>query len=388
MHVILDARWIFPEISGIGEYTRQLLRQMPRLASDVKFSVLFSDHNLRERTLKEAGIAETPNVQIVMTKEGLFSLRNQFHLPLLLRKLNADVFHSPNYMIPLAAFPAGRRGKCGCVVTIHDMIPFLFPDHAPKAKKTRMFPLYKALMRSIALRADRIITVSERSRSDVVECLNVTDNRKVLKIYNGVSSRVENVADNKAWGSGINDGQPKFTALYVGRSDPYKNLPTLIKAVAMIVQQSPGRLSLVIAGTPDPRYPAAVDLVKKSGLENCVKWTGYLHDEALAQVYAAADFLVQPSSYEGFGLQVLEAMQAGLPVIAARGGALPEVCGEAAIMVNPGDVQELSEAMQMLMNTPSEAARLRQSGWRNIKRFNWRKTAEETLAVYRELAEQ
>ncbi len=389
MHIVLDARWIFEEISGIGEYTRQLLRQLPALAPEDRFSVIFAEEHLRERTVQETGLERFPNVTTVMLPAGLFSPKSQLLLPQMLRRLHADVFHSPNYMIPLAAFPAHKRGRTACVATIHDMIPFLFPDHAPKSRKTRMFPLYKKLMRMIAARTDAIITVSDASRRDIIECLNIAENEqdKVVRIYNGVSARDTGSRPAAPTAPIAKQKSRHFTALYVGRCDPYKNLDTLIRAIGLVETEPEwkGLLELKIAGTPDPRYPEAVELVRQCGFEYCIKWTGYLHDAELAQLYTAADFLVQPSRYEGFGLQVLEAMQAGLPVIAARGGALPEVCGSAALMVEAGHAEELRDAIITLMCDPAKADRLRKAGYENVKRFNWRKSAEETLAVYRQM---
>lgn len=389
MHVVLDARWIFNQISGIGEYTRQLLRHLPELAPEIRFSVIFEKEHLRERTVQEDALDQYANVTTVMLPAGIFSPKSQLLLPLMLRRLQADVYHSPNYMIPLAAFPAHRRGRTACVTTIHDMIPFLFPDHAPQSLKTRFFPLYKMLMRMIAARSNAIITVSDTSRRDIIDCLNIAESRqdKVIRIYNGVS--VRNVSEPhtaEAAPTTKQDGR-HFTALYVGRSDPYKNLETLIRAIGLVETEPEwkGLLDLKIAGAPDPRYPEPVELVRRCGLEHCIKWTGYLHDTELAQLYAKADFLVQPSRYEGFGLQVLEAMQAGLPVIAASGGALPEICGNAALMVEPGNAEELQNTIITLMCNPIKADELRLAGYENAKRFNWQKAAEETLAVYKNL---
>ena len=127
MNIVLDARWIFKERSGIGIHTRELAAALARIAPMHHFTLLFQDQALLERTRDEAGLAAFPNMECVVFPCGIFSPKSQLLLPGLLRRLKADVFHSTNYMIPLPAFPRGKRGRIACVVTLHDTVRIHLP---------------------------------------------------------------------------------------------------------------------------------------------------------------------------------------------------------------------------------------------------------------------
>ena len=136
MKIAIDARWIFNEISGIGAYTRDLIRLLARIDQSNQYLLLFSDADLVERTVQETDIAGVESIQTVLLPYGLFSIRNQLQLGSFLRRHAVDVYHSTNYMIPLPAFPRNRSGRPRCVVTIHDVIPMIYPHHAPRSRKS------------------------------------------------------------------------------------------------------------------------------------------------------------------------------------------------------------------------------------------------------------
>lgn len=385
MKIAIDGRWIFPEISGIGNYTRQLLHQFSRLPLDHRLLILFDNPELQTRTIQETGIGNVAAIETVCVPWGVFSLQSQLRLPAFLRRHQVDCFHSPNYMIPLRAFPRNRIGKIACVTTIHDVIPMLFPDHAPKSRKTRLFPIFRALMHEIGRRADAIITVSEASRRDIIRQLRIPEARaeRVQTVYNGVSERFcpADVTPPLA-----EPAAPEYTLLYVGRADPYKNVGALIRALKIVHTTTDLPVRLRIAGAPDPRYPETTDLADALGIRNAVTWTGYLTDEALVDAYRRADLLVHPSRYEGFGLQIVEAMACGTPVICSTGGSLPEVAGEAAIQIDPDDVDGLVQAIVRVLTHPDLADTMREDGFRQASRFTWETAARNTLAVYESVA--
>lgn len=383
MRIAIDARWIFPEISGIGNYTRQLIQQLIELDSENDYLILFHDRSVMYRTVVEAGIDAAPNFSAVHIPYGVFSLTNQVLMPIFLRRKRVDVFHSPNYMIPLLAFPRRRTGRTKVVTTIHDLIPLVFPNHAPKSKKSRMFPLFKRIMHEVGMRSDRIITVSEASRKDIIQYLAIPTDREnyVIAIYNGVADIFASLRPEGMCGTQRVHGR----VLYVGRSDPYKNLQTLIHALAIAREQTGEALTLVIAGTPDARYTEPADLVKELHLEEAVSWTGYLSDEDLAAEYAKANMLVHPSLYEGFGLQIVEAMASGTPVICSNRGAVVEVAGDAALLVDPEDRAAMGAAIARMTTDSGLASKLSQLGLARVARFSWTEAARATLAVYNDL---
>jgi hypothetical protein len=155
MRIGLDARWIFPEITGIGSYTQELIRHLVRLDTDNEYLLFFGSEAVRDRTADYAGLDQAAHVTSAIVPYGPFSPKSQLLLPGLIRRARLDVFHSTNFMIPFPGFPRNRRGRTACVVTIHDLIPLLFPEHTPRALKTRFHPVYRRVMKEVGLRADR-----------------------------------------------------------------------------------------------------------------------------------------------------------------------------------------------------------------------------------------
>ncbi len=389
MKIAIDARWIFPRISGIGAYTRELLSALARLDANNDYTVFFNRADVRDRTAREAGLLDHPNFALRLLPWGVFAPLSQLALPGLLHRERFDVFHSPNYMIPLPAFPRFRAGRTRAVVTIHDVIPLLFPDHAPRSRKSRVFFLYRWLMAEIARRADMIIAVSEASRVDCLAKLHISPERadRVCAVPNGVSARFKPPLEGAAPRRHPEDRTSVRTCLYVGRADPYKNLDGLLRAFAKIHGELPFPLKLVMAGPRDDRYPEAPALARELGVADQVVWTGYLSDSELVHHYQQADLLVLPSRYEGFGLPVVEAMACGTPVVCSTAAALREIAGTAALFAEPDDISGLAQNMRNILTQPALSARLAHDGLLQAARFTWTRTATETLAVYQRAAD-
>jgi glycosyltransferase involved in cell wall biosynthesis len=384
MKVCLDARWIFAEISGVGAYTRSLIRELTLLDRANTYVLLFQNMELVERTARETGFREAPNVSTHVVPYGVFSIRNQLYLPAWLRQNRVDVFHSTNFMLPMLAFPRHRSRTVRAVVTIHDVIPMIFRDHAPRSRKSRVYPLYAGIMREIGARADAIITVSEASRRDIIRHLNIPmhEQEKVTAIHNGVAPTFhETPARHRERGP-----KDMRTILYVGRADPYKNLGMLLRAFARCRTTVPFPLQLVLAGSPDPRYPEPHALAEELGIADAVRWTGYLTHEQLVDQYRSADVLAHPSRYEGFGLQLVEAMACGVPVVCTMGGSQPEIAGDAALVVPVDNEQAFADAVSNVLRSPELADTLREKGIKRAAVFTWEETARKTVRVYSNVA--
>lgn len=387
MRIAIDARWIFPHISGIGAHTRELIRALAAEDRHHEYLLLFQDPALRDRTLEETGAGAFPNVRTCLFPHSVFSPRSQLALPRFLRQQRVDVFHSTNYMIPFLAFAPARPGPMACVVTIHDLIPLAFPEFTPRSKKVRIFPLYRRIMLEIARRADAVITGSQATHADILRHLGaaIGPAERIHIIHNGVSDRfcpAPNFTNRPA-----RRPDEVRTLLYVGRADPYKNLATLIRAMGEARKNCPFPLALVVAGSPDPRYPEAAQLAAQLGLADSIRWTGYISDAELLALYRQSDLLVHPSRYEGFGLQIIEAMACGLPVVSSRAGSLAEVAGNAAQLLDPDDVAGFSQAIRNVLNRPELAQEMIRKGLERAAQFTWQQTARKTIAVYAEAAE-
>lgn len=381
MKIAIDTRWIFPEISGIGAYTRALVGELASIDHQNHYVLLFDRPDMQERIREELDLDRFAHIETALLKDGLFSPMNQLRSPGMLKQLGIDVFHSSNYMIPLRAFPRNRRGRIGCVATIHDVIPMIFPKHAPKSRKARLYPLYRAIMVEVGRRADHIIADSTVSRRDVIRHLRIPESRtdRVHTIPCGVSHAYRLIPARSVRPA---DAPDKRTIIYVGRMDPYKNVDTLLRAFADIHERSPVPVELAIVGAPDPRYPHYPNLANELGIQDSLRWTGYLSDKELLDLFGTADLLIHPSRYEGFGLQVAEAMAAGVPVISSTGGSLPEVAGDAALMVEPDDIQGYVRHAVDVLSSPELWQKLSEAGRQQAAQFTWRRTAEETLKIY------
>lgn len=387
MRIAIDARWIFPEISGIGAHTRDLVRALAREDRANSYTLIFSDRALAERTWREAELTDKPNFRPDVVPWSVFSPRSQLLLPARLARAGIDVFHSTNYMIPLAAFPRGRAGRVRCVATLHDLIPLLFPSATPRALKTRLFPIYRRLMLEIGARADRIIAVSEASRQDILRHLAIPPARQaaVTVIYNGVSGAF--VPAPASAPRPDDAGRPR-TLLYVGRSDPYKNLLVLIDALAGLRGRTPFPVHLRIVGPPDPRYPEAPRRIRDRELGDVVTWLGYQDAGSLVRAYQQADAVVLPSKYEGFGLPVVEGMACGAPVICSDIPVLREIGGDAALHVTLDDAGALADGIVRVLTDAGLRDGMIRRGFEQARRFTWAEAARRTLALYRSAVAQ
>lgn len=373
--IAVDARWVFRELSGIGRYTLELLKQLGERGGAFRFVVLVRDGERRAFIEREAGLAGKANFEFAELPHGVFSPAGQFAAARLLREREIAVYHSTNFMVPLPAFPRRKPHAVKCVCNIHDLIPMVHPEFTPRALKTRFFPVYQALMHEIARRTDAVVTGSESAKRDIVGLLGIPEGR-IAVAPDGVDARHVPGGEKPSACGG-----PK-TVLYVGRCDPYKNLPGLVEAFARLVREGGVDARLRIVGSPDARYPEAGETARRLGVVDRVDWAGYLDDAGLLKAYQDADALALLSRYEGFGLPVLEAMACGTPVVCSDAASLPEVAGSAARLVAPDDLAGAAAALKQVLTDPAEAARLRAAGLAQAQKFSWRAAADAVLRLY------
>ncbi len=377
LRIGIDARWIFPQISGVGRVTEKLIHHLGEIDRLNRYFLFFSDQEVMERYARRW--EGYPNLRPVPVPWGIFSPAGQVRLPSLIRKMGLDVFHSTNYFLPL--FIRGIRA----VSTIHDLIPLKFPHFTPRAKKTRFNRVFRLVLARCARRSNRIITVSGHTRDDLIADLGVAP-EKIAVVYNGIDEKYRPLPeDGVKRFCGERLGFPNPFLLYVGRFDPYKNVPGLIRAFAAFRRGRTDDPRLVLAGHPDPRYPEAVETVASLGLDSRVVFLDGIDEEELIRLYNGARVLILPSFYEGFGLPPLEAMACGTPVITSDRGSLPEIVGTAALLVNPEREEEIAGAITKLWDSAPLRKELREKGLARSRDFSWEKTARETRGVYESL---
>ena len=379
--IVLDARWVSRELSGIGRFTIELLRELGRQPSNFRFLVLVRDADLQTFVAREAELAGKGQFDFAIVPYGPFNLRGQHAIAQLLRERGAAIYHSTNFMIPLPAFPRRRPHRTLCVCNIHDLIPLVHPEYTPRALKTRFGPVYRRLMREIALRADAVLTGSQSAKADIIQWLGLDEGRVAVS-PDGVR---EDCVPSDAPRPSDAPGAPK-TILYVGRSDPYKNVPRLVEIFARLLKghddQPPLDLRLRIIGPPDPRYPEAARAAERLGVTDRIDWSGYVSDADLVRAYQTADVLAFLSRYEGFGLPVAEAMACGLPVVCSDAASLPEVAGAAALLVPPDDSDAAESALRTVLTSPEAAAKMRAAGIAQARQFRWKTVACAVLQIY------
>ena len=289
-------------------------------------------------------------------------------LPSAARRAHLDVFHAPSYTAPIKA-------PRPLVVTIHDVSYQRHPEWYPH----RRDPLRRAFYRWSAHTADRIITDSSFSKAEIIAAYHVSAHI-VHVVPLAAASRFE--ADGSQL---LPDGVVPPYVLHVGDLHTRRNLEIAARAVLHVRRRNPAyaRLQLVLAGVDRGSGQALTRIEESSPGERSVsRLLGPVDDATVGALYRGAAALVYPSRYEGFGLPLLEGMVSGTPVIAANAGSIPEVTGDAAVLLDPDDENGWACAIESVLDSRDHAARLRAAGLRRAALFSWRRTAEATLEVY------
>jgi glycosyltransferase involved in cell wall biosynthesis len=283
-----------------------------------------------------------------------------------------DLFHSPDFTLPPV------RGGTRTIVTVHDL-SFL---HVPSCFEPPLLDYLRTNVPQAVHRADWVLADSENTRRDVIELLGVPA-EKVSVIYPGVEPRFRPGYDRQTLDRvRAKYGLPSRFILSVGTVQPRKNYARLIEAFARLEEPD---LRLVIVGGLGWLYEDIFAAIRSMGLEDRVTVTGYVEDVDLPAVYNLAEVFALPSLYEGFGIPPLEAMACGLPVIVADNSSLPEVVGDAGVLVNAYDTASLAEGLTRLLGDPALRQRLSQRGRARAQTFTWRQAAQSLLTTYRQV---
>jgi alpha-1,3-rhamnosyl/mannosyltransferase len=375
LQIAFDARSLCGDRTGVGTYIANLLQELLRIDSTLQI-LLVADQAVPASTA-----LDPKRVRVLTTA---FRARNNFlwsnfALPRTLRKHRPSIFHSPGYTAPL--WPPRPA-----LVTLHDISYAAHPEWYP-------YPLNaarKLWYRASARRVDAILTDSEFSRREILRVYGVNPAR-VFRVHLGVNRSTFRRSEDP---DSISDFRVRYRLpgrfiLHVGDIHPRRNLDRAVNAFRQVRSSDPQSrdLAFVLVGRKliaGDSLEAALQNDSGSGIRSL----GYVAEGDLPMFYSAAAALLFPSLYEGFGLSVLEAMACGCPVIVARGTACEEVAGTAAIAVDPQDVAAMAEGVRALLTNQDLAARYSQAGLARAESFSWRRTAEETLAVYRKLLDE
>ncbi len=382
-HVAFDARHL--RDFGIGTYIRNLLRALGNLDHENRYTITAFPGDVKDFDGLPA------NFKLVTYARSDLDLRDLAAFPLFVRQFQPDLYHMPLNRVPYW-MPKPY------VVTIHDMSVLLFEQVSSWRQSLRHY-----LFRRGLLRADKVIAVSEATRRDVEHYLNIPASR-IRRIYNAPDPRFAahpNPADARAAGPGSADHERRRILeryqisypylLYTGTIRPQKNIPRMVEAFAVLrgdLENHPvySDLRLIIIGDEVSRNPTVRQAVNKTHMEQAVRFLGFVPFDTLRVFYESAAAFVFPSLYEGFGLPPLEAMASGTPVVTSNVSSLPEVTGDAAMIVNPDNVFDIARGIREVLLDVSLRRDLVARGYSQAASFSWDVTAREVLDTYREVA--
>jgi glycosyltransferase involved in cell wall biosynthesis len=399
LRIALDSRRIAD--FGIGTYIRNLVHALARVDERNQYQLITTEHAVPEfsglppnfqtaifpDSRKRPGTTGSPTT----ARSGLAQIRYGWFL----RELEADLFHIPLNAVPLL-MPKPY------LVTIHDMSTLLFASQLGYRNRLRRFYLRRGL-----LRADRVMAVSMATCRDVEAVLGIPASR-IRVVYNAPDPTFhpaaappfapvhgEEFAYPSNYPAEIQRVLDRYRIhypflLYVGRTNPQKNIPRLVEAFAVLrgeIQDHPlyRDLRLLIIGDEISRYPALRHAVIQSRVEDTVRFLGFVPIDTLRAFYQAASAFVFPSLYEGFGLPPLEAMACGTPVVCSHVNSLPEVVGDAAEIVNPENVFDIARGIREVLLDLPRRKQLVERGFEQARRFNWERTAQQVLDAYEEI---
>jgi glycosyltransferase involved in cell wall biosynthesis len=377
LHIAIDARRI--RDFGIGAYIRGLLTGLAEIDSSDRYTYVVSHADL-------TAVPKLPeNFQPALYERRDSSQLDNLTFPIFLRSLGADLVHIPLARVPLFMIRP-------YVVTIHDMANLLFQDPSSKLRiELRRYRFRRGLGR-----AARVIAVSEATKRDVEAASGIPGDR-IRRVYNAPDPVFYNGGSSVAAEERtriMERYQINYPyLLYAGNIRRHKNVPRLVEAFAVARDHLAAHpdyhdLRLVIIGDTISQYPAVRHAVLKSRVEHMVRFLGFVPFETLRCFFESAAAFVFPSRYEGFGLPPLEAMACGTPVVTSNVSSLPEVVGDAAVLVNPENVFDIARGIQEVLTDQRLRAGLIRRGHEQASRFSWSRTAKQVVEIYQEAAER
>lgn len=358
--------------AGIRRVIHHLLAELPGLAGAEQFHVFAPDAPANRRLLSAPHVTAHLN-GLPMERPVARIAWEQMVLPVELLRTRADLLHALGFVSPFA-----WRGPT--IVTTYDLSFMRFPHLFNRGNRYYLRNFCPPSLR----RADRVITISEHARQDVIELCGVRPER-VKAILLAADERFRPASSDAVAEFRERHNLPDRFVLYLGTLEPRKNVELLVRAYATLRQQGSTDHLLVLAGARGWRYDPIFELVRQLGLESFVRFPGFVKDDEQALWYSGATVFAFPSLYEGFGLPLLEAMACGTPVVASRASSLPEVVGDAGLLVDPASSDELSAALRRILEDSSYRATLASAGLARAQTFSWRRTAAETIQVYRDV---
>jgi glycosyltransferase involved in cell wall biosynthesis len=364
---------------GVGTYTRNIVRALSRIDHSNEYFLIGSPQTAAEIGDLPANFTSIALLELDDTTKGHFEFRAT------VKTRGCDVVHIPQlFWVP-------RNLPCPYVITVHDVVEHMYRAHDRSSLRRS---LHFQLTRHVLKKAGRILAVSKFTKSEIEKLFGIAG-RHIEVVYNAIDERFlrghATEADQQVLEERYLVTYPFL--LYAGRISPHKNLVRIIQAFAALKAELEKQakypdLKLIIIGDELSKHPDLRRTAIRSGVQNDVRFMGFVPIEMLRLFYDAAKVFVFPSLFEGFGLQPLEAMAHGTPVVTSNTSSLPEVIGQAAVLVNPENVFEIMRALHRVLLDQSVRDKIRQRGYEQVKKYSWDASAQRILEVYEEIANQ
>lgn len=363
MRIAVNTRLLLKgKLEGIGWFTHQTLDRIVKQHPEHEF-IFFFDRPY------DPSFVFAPNVTpVVVAPQArhfvLFYVWFEWMLPRLLKKYKADLFLSADGFLSL-------RTKVPTCLVIHDLAFEHYPEHFMASHRF----YWRHFSPKFAKRADRIATVSTYSKEDIVKQYSI-DPAKIDVVYNGAHDEYKPLGweEREQVKEKYAEGCEYF--VFAGALHPRKNILNLLKAFIAFKKKQRSNMKLVIVGRFAWKYNEVMEMKEDMPFAEDVKWVGYMGVEELSKVIGGAYALVYPSLFEGFGIPILEALQCNVPGVVSNTSAMPEVAGEAALLVDPTDVQDIADKMQLIYKDEMLRAKLIAAAKEQAKKFSWEKSAE------------
>ena len=377
IQVAVEIQPALEDHTGVGWYLHELLNNIDRSEIEIIGNYFnFLNRHDYSKSLSNLDLKYNKLQYVPYRIYKILTEKYNVSYNLFFRK-KTDVYHFTRYILP-----NNIKGKV--ILNIYDLV---FEKYVETMESKNRESFKRSFYKSVK-RADQIITISESSKNELVEILKVPEN-KIHIVQPGIDFQKFNTKNSEVTKNVIlKYSLPEDYILYLGTLEPRKNISSIIRAYGSLRNNNKITEKLVIAGKKGWLFSEIFDLIKSLDLGNEVILTDYVDESDKPAIYQNAKLFVFPSLYEGFGMPILEAMAAGIPVITSNTSAMPEVVGDAAILVNPLSIEEISEAMLELMNNDKLSNELISKGFDQCKKFTWSNSANKLVEIYKKYGGQ
>jgi glycosyltransferase involved in cell wall biosynthesis len=369
MHIVIDAHLSTKKIDGVSRYLNELLLELPRIDPAIQYTILSLPD---EASGLPKEIFNFRNVKRFDLNVMGPSPKQHYLMRPILRKLKADLYHHPQFNLPYGI-------KIPCVVTIHDLKYLFFPGFLQKNSWLKHQFIKKSIVYSLNT-ADQIIAVSNHTVRDLEKLANFQDN-KINIVYHGISP-TKNIDKNTTRRILQKYNIANDFILFVGTRRPHKNIIGLIKGLKLLREKYHVNIDMVIAGKAYSDYTEPERLTAQLHLDEHIHFIDFVPETDLPAFYQTAKIFALISFYEGFGLPLIEAMSYGTPIIGSAITSIPEVVGDCGLLVDPNDIDEITEKLYMIITDSNLSSRLSNCGRMRFNKFSNKTMAKSTLGIY------